>query len=180
MDRIITSNYPLHSLLFEYKNKVKVKNKVYIDDTLGRSLNSFFSMRIFNYIIGGIKNDQNNFEGVILFVNKGSRNLENSGFSNFDKLMVHISGYIIILCGKIFNSLNKLEHESSLKSLSFIWTEQLAKASSQSLFVEIMERQIKQLMRVEKVNVIFYDSKRNELYKRFIEDNKEHMKSILI
>jgi len=39
-----------------------------------------------------------------------------------------------------------------------------------------MEKQIYQLMRVELVNVVFYDSKRNELYKRYKEDNVEKMK----
>jgi len=154
-------------------HKPIIKNSVYVNDILGKEMKLHLNLQVRNYIVVPLRNYDEAILGYLVFINKMERKNERCIFSKMDKMLSYISQYLYLICIKMTYSIEQMEKEKLMKTQSFMWTVQLVSSIRQSSLIETMERQLIQLIDVERANAVLYDLKRNELFKRLNKDNEE-------
>jgi len=163
------------SIFLNTVEKPVIKNTIPFDDILSESIKKTLSIKARNYIIAPIRNFEGYILGHLLFVDKEDRNHQIISFSKLDKVIAYISEYLYLIGDKISTSLEQMEYEKYLKIQTFSWTVDLVSSVSQATLIQIMESQLCKLIEVERSNVLFYDSQKNELYKRIKKEDQEEL-----
>ena len=147
-----------------------MRNNVHKEDIYANELNRLIQIKIENYIILSLKIEST--ECVLILINRKFDGNSNN-FSITDKFRAQILGYLLILCQKLSLGFQLYEHENQMKSLIYSWTEQLLSTYNQFDLLQIMENQVLRFMKVKKAKILYYDTKRNEVYRRLREEDKE-------
>lgn len=150
-------------------------NNVLIEDEFMRIIQNTFCISVYNYlsIPGRIQGKGTQVTELMVYMNKTNRRKGRANFGKIDEVLGQIISNFANFLGK-YDRVNSLyEREKELKAFTYIGAEELLSCYSMGRLMQIIEKQCKTMLHAERVNCVFYDGKRNEIYKRVRIEGKE-------
>lgn len=174
----IPNKWPLYKTFKGIRKRYSV-NSVTFTNKIAKSLEPIIKISMKSFMILPIPNAHDRSpKKVVVLVNKTSDTDEKSPkFTKKDELISDIFG-LFLSSLTAYNEVGHKYRARSTMATKFVgWVEELNDCESIGQLMNTMENHCKEITKAERTNILFYDHKRNELYKRIKKGNKEGVKS---
>lgn len=175
----VTNPNPMYKALLS-TTKTKLVNSVGFADHIGKELERLLKITVNTYIaIPIIKSPEENMEEIIILLNKKSEAIDNEKpkFNSNDETFANMFANIISIIRTYHETKRQCILQAKLKTKVYSWLDDLVDCKTIGHLMEKMEEQTQEIANCERANVVFFDQKRNEFYKRIRTKKGEIVKS---